>query len=129
MGKYTGKPYRPSNGSEGECFIGKFCENCIHEKFIHTQNMDDKKCNILTHSMCFGTDDAEYPKEWMYDENDRPTCTNYKYWNWGFDDDDGPFDPPIVLPDDPNQLCLPFLLDEVHENINQMSMIPENLLK
>lgn len=108
----AGKPYRPSNGTEGECFFNHYCDHCIHD------NGDDKLCDIIAASMAFDIDDPEYPKEWIYEqENERlngihPVCTKYKYWDWG-NDEDGRNVPPEPIPDDPNQLVLPFIIDEI----------------
>ncbi len=104
------RPYQPSNGTEGMWFCEKFCERCIHEKYSHTFNDDDKKCDILTRSMVYGVNDPEYPKEWIYDDSDEPTCTAWVKWDWnkGDDDDDngGWNDPPEPEQIDPNQLML-----------------------
>lgn len=107
------KPYRPSNGTEGEGFISTYCYNCIHE---NPSNELKPHCEILTATMCLGTDDEGYPKEWIYDTNNKPTCTKFKKWDWGNDGDpndpDNPKAPPV---EDPNQLCMPFELNEIQE--------------
>ena len=112
MGKYTRQKYRPSNGTEGECFMEDFCYQCIHEKWSHTQNDADKQCDILSRTLYLGTDDENYPSEWQYDDNDHPTCTAYKHWDWG-NDRDGWNEPPPEPVDAPNQLVMPFILDEI----------------
>jgi hypothetical protein len=89
------RKYVPSNGTEGEgfieafCwrffhwrFIEAFCWNCANEKWIHTFKDGDKKCDILSRSMIYRVEDEEYPKEWIYDENGKPTCTAWKEWDW-----------------------------------------------
>lgn len=108
-----GKPYRPSNGTEGMGFVAQFCEQCIHEKFIHTQCHDDKKCDILSRSFIYGLDDPEYPEEWIWLDG-APTCTAYQHWDWW----GGPWgddfrEPPSEPINDPNQLMLPFMIDEI----------------
>jgi hypothetical protein len=105
------KKYRPSNGTEGEGFMGCFCYQCIHD------NGDDKLCEIISLTMCLDVNDKDYPEEWTYDEQNNPTCTKFVKWDWGKDDDGNwiqPSPPPI---DDPNQLCLPFIFDELGINI------------
>ncbi|MFA6278444.1 MAG: hypothetical protein WC622_16980 [Pedobacter sp.] len=112
MGEYTGKRYQPSNGTEGEGFMGEFCDQCMHEKFCHTQNHDDAQCPILNKSLLDGD-----VKEWIYDENDKPTCTSFIKWDWG-NDEDGWNEPPYNHPinDPPNQLTMPLgLFEEVNE--------------
>ena len=56
--------YRPSNGSEGECFESQFCERC--EKDRH----DD--CPI--HNEVF----YAHVSQWIYDEDGEPTCTEFE---------------------------------------------------
>lgn len=61
------EPYMPSNGTEGQIFINRWCETCEHD------DEDSKKyCEILNLSLC-----GEQQKEWVYFEN-RPICTAYK---------------------------------------------------
>lgn len=110
MGQYTGQKYRPSNGTEGVGFMENFCYHCIHEKWSHTQNDADLKCDILSRTMYLNTDDHRYPEEWQYDENNHPICTAYRYWDWGGDGRNEPPPPPV---DDPSQLVMPFILDEI----------------
>lgn len=82
------KKYQPSNGTEGMIFMEHFCENCIHEKYLQDpEKFDDEKdkCRILSNSMIYSVNDPEYPIEWTYDENDKPTCTNWVKWDWDND--------------------------------------------
>lgn len=111
------KPYRPSNGTEGEWFIESHCHNCIRGKYEHTGDIKDNPCDIITRSWCCELNDPLYPREWIYDEKGEPTCTAWVKWTWGRDDDGNWIDPPQVPPDDPNQLCMPFIFDEL--NIKQ----------
>ena len=123
MGKETKKLYRPSNGSEGDWFINKYCNNCIHGKYEHTGDIQDKPCDILSSSFCYGIEDEKYPKEWQYDENNKPCCTNYSKWDWNQDDDGNWNDPPITDPPDPNQMCLPFIIEEIEINTLQPQLV------
>ncbi len=66
------KPYRPSNGEEGEWFMERFCYRCAQD------GGDEMKCPIIAASMCFNSDDAEYPKELIYNDQGRPTCTAFR---------------------------------------------------
>jgi hypothetical protein len=107
--------YRPSNGTEGMWFTSNFCEQCVHEKFMHTQCHKDKKCGILSASLMYGINEPEYPKEWVYN-SEEPTCTEFVKFDWGNDEDgwndpDGPDSP--FAPIDPNQLLLPFDIMEL----------------
>lgn len=106
------KLYRPSNGTEGEYFMSEHCYQCIHDN----PNYDAKapRCDIMTMTMFMSVDEPGYPKEWCYGEDGKPTCTKFKKWDWGNDGDPtDPDNPKAPIPEDPNQLCLPFIFDEI----------------
>lgn len=106
------KKYRPSNGTEGDCFMSKFCFQCIHDNPDY--NAKSPRCEIMTLTMCYGIGEPEYPKEWTYDANGRPTCTAWVKWDWGNDGDpNDPDNPKAPVPDDPNQLVMPFIIEDV----------------
>jgi hypothetical protein len=107
--------YRPSNGTEGEAFIYNWCSNCIHGKYEHDQSADS--CDIVTMAMCFDLNDKEYPNEWRYNSEGKAVCTAFVKWDWGKDEGDGLNEPPIIEPDDPNQLVMPFILNEIETKI------------
>jgi hypothetical protein len=96
--------YRPSNGTEGMIFMDEHCDKCFHDR--------NEDCEIIVASMLYDTNEPEYPKEWRYISNN-PTCTKFLRWR---DDGNDP-DEPIKRkpPDDPNQLCLPFVFNEIME--------------
>ena len=107
--------YRPSNGTEGMWFADKFCANCIHDNPDYEAK--EPRCEILTLTMCFDVTDKEYPKEWCY-EDGKPTCTKFKKWDWGNDGDpNDPDNPKAPIPISPNQLVIPFVVDEINENV------------
>lgn len=108
-----GESFRPSNGMEGMIFTEAFCERCIHEKFMHTQQHGDMQCDILNRTMLHDKVEDGYPTEWIYNDEGWPVCTAWKYWDWGRDDDGNWKEPPPAPIDDPNQLMLPFILDEI----------------
>lgn len=113
MGKWyqAGEPYQPSNGTEGMWFTENFCMNCIH---CDPNPEGEKQCDILCRSLLFKIGDKEYPTEWQYGDNDNPICTNWVKWDWDNDGNpDDPENPNWRPPDDPNQLCLPFIFDEI----------------
>lgn len=60
----------------------------------------ERQCEILADSMVFDVNDEEYPKEWIYGDDGKPTCTKHKYHDW---ENDGEPELPI---DDPDQLNL-----------------------
>ena len=61
--------YRPSNGSEGEWFMSRWCDRCVKDS-------EAKPCRILGRTMAFDTRDKEYPGEWIEDGNG-PKCTAF----------------------------------------------------
>jgi len=60
------KKYRPANSTEGDMFIGFWCENC--------QKRTD--CKIIFDTYDLQIDDPGYPKEWHYDDG-QPTCSAF----------------------------------------------------
>ena len=72
------KKYRPSNGTEGSIFIERFCAHCEHEKYIHTLDDKDKKCQILSNTFIYDIDDPNYPTEWQENDQGEEFCSNFK---------------------------------------------------
>ena len=68
----TNKRYKPSNGTEGDLFISEWCNLCAHYK-----DDNDDYCEILGLTFSLNIHHIDYPKEWIYDENEQPCCTNY----------------------------------------------------
>lgn len=70
------KPYQPSNGTEGEIFMSRFCQECQHD------NLDPETheggCDILLRTMAFSVGDDEYPSEWIIGTDGLPTCTAFE---------------------------------------------------
>lgn len=62
----TPKPYRPSNGTEGDDFYNKWCGQCSREDGARYG------CTIL--AVAFA---GNSPDEWIY-LNDTPTCTAFR---------------------------------------------------
>lgn len=117
------KPYQPSNGTEGMYFMAKFCDQCIHE---NPSPDVDPKCDIITCSMCFSIGDPGYPKEWIYDDNDKPCCTKFHKWDWNTDGDpNDPDNPKAPIPEDPNQLCLPFIHSDIDSAFIELPILYE----
>jgi len=56
----SGLKYRPSNESEGEYFMARWCDDCA------SRPKDNSICGILTATMFFDTEDEGYPFEWQY---------------------------------------------------------------
>ena len=113
----------PSNGTEGMTFIESFCSQCIHGRWMHYQESDEGKCEILSNSMIHGRpcydkdlkyDGWEWYTEWTLTRCEWK-CNQYKHWDWG-DDRRGRNEPPEPPPYDPNQLIL-FSFDERIDNL------------
>lgn len=62
-------PYRPSNGSEGEWFMSRWCERCV-------KDMPSKPCRIIGRTMALSVGEKGYPREWIEDD-DGPRCTAF----------------------------------------------------
>lgn len=85
-----GAPYRPSNGTEGLCFIAGWCEHCARDLEMNgtkrTEDCGDEDwCEILGRSF---RSDEPLP-EWIYGEDGQPKCTAFI-----------PFGEPIPAPKD-----------------------------
>ena len=65
------KPYRPSNGTEGEIFQEHFCYRC-------TKDSEASPCDILGRSFWNDLGDPDYPTEWIEnDDGSNPRCTAF----------------------------------------------------
>lgn len=70
--------------------------------------------------MCLSVTDKDYPKEWIYNRENKPICTSFVKWDWGNDGDpNDPDNPKAPIPENPNQLVFPFMIDEINNNVNQ----------
>lgn len=71
-------PYRPSNGTEGEGFMERFCERCERDRRWRLEERDP--CPILSDTMLYGVEDPAYPKEWVVDDDGHtnPRCTAFE---------------------------------------------------
>lgn len=97
----AGKPFMPSNGTDGMVFTEAFCDNCLNQ---HPDPDNPKQCfEILMKSLC-----DEQPPEWIFSNEGYPICTAWKKWDWNNNDEGGWNEPPPPEPEDPNQLLLPF---------------------
>lgn len=60
-----GTLYRPSNGTEGECFQDAWCEKCKADRAFR-ESGEEPGCDIIARSMAFNVDEPEYPREWVW---------------------------------------------------------------
>ena len=73
--------YRPSNGTEGHCFMEAWCGNCARDLFwSEGKDYDacapEEICSIIGDTMAYDKDHPKYPKEWVYGENG-PMCSAF----------------------------------------------------
>ncbi|HYG06492.1 MAG TPA: hypothetical protein VD865_08765 [Stenotrophomonas sp.] len=70
--------FRPSNGTEGACFIEAFCCQCARSEHLQPDACADSPagCLILDLTFLHDIEDAEYPDEWICDEAG-PRCTAF----------------------------------------------------
>ena len=73
----SGRPYRPSNGTEGMCFTETFCDRCEKDARYRETNDGEDGCPLLAASMLYDIGEAEYPSEWIEDERG-PRCTAFE---------------------------------------------------
>jgi hypothetical protein len=66
----TYRPYRPSNGTEGEMFMSAWCEKC-------SGDTAGNPCSILTLALALQIGDMDYPGEWQYSNMGTPQCTAF----------------------------------------------------
>lgn len=65
----AGEKYRPSNGTEGEMFMERWCYDCKKD-----ENHD---CPILGSTFFLDVEDPGYPTEWQYGPDGQPKCTAF----------------------------------------------------
>lgn len=78
MSHTAGESYRPSNGSEGEGFTERYCDRCERDARYRETHDGRDGCQILAASMLFDFGSPDYPKEWVYGSNCKPTCTAFE---------------------------------------------------
>lgn len=74
-------PYRPSNGIEGDMFMERFCYRCKRDAAFQKSGDGEDGCQIILGTMSFYTDNAEFPREWVSDDNVglvNPRCTAFE---------------------------------------------------
>ena len=70
--KRDGAKYRPSNGTEGEMFMERWCYRCTKD------DQQNVFCPIIAKTMAFDVDNPEYPSEWQYNPQGQPICTAFE---------------------------------------------------
>lgn len=72
----AGQKYRPSNGSEGDMFMSRYCCTCVKDQAFREDRGDS--CPIVAATFCYDEDDPLYPAEWVYGPDGQPTCLAYE---------------------------------------------------
>lgn len=74
----AGKPYRPSNGTEGMMFQAEWCEHCERDRHYQETMEPGTGCPIIADSLVLDASDKDYPHALTHDERGRPTCLAFK---------------------------------------------------
>lgn len=80
--KHAGEKYRPSNGTEGQQFLGAFCRRCQRDGAMRAGEPvdecdDDQRCDLIGLTMIHDVEAREYPTEWQYGKDGQPCCTAF----------------------------------------------------
>lgn len=67
--------YRPSNGTEGEMFMSRWCARCAKDNL--NPDTGEGGCEIIANAFAFDIADAEYPREWRYVDGE-PVCAAFE---------------------------------------------------
>ncbi|MEL6921116.1 MAG: hypothetical protein AAFO77_08825 [Pseudomonadota bacterium] len=67
------RPYRPSNGTEGDIFMAAWCERCARWNY----DDPDAVCMIQLRALAHSIDDPDYPEEWQYSDGGVPICSAF----------------------------------------------------
>lgn len=70
------RKYRPSNGTEGDWFMGLWCAKCERDKATRAGDFTNG-CEIIVRTMAHSIDEPEYPSEWQHRDNG-PICTAFQ---------------------------------------------------
>lgn len=78
----AGQKYRPSNGTEGDCFFSAWCRQCARDKALgEGADFDDCEegdlCDIIAKTYQYPATDDQYPIEWQYGKDGQPCCSAF----------------------------------------------------
>mgnify|MGYP004224667425 CR=1 FL=1 len=65
------RPYRPSNGTEGDIFMAQWCDKCALSDY------EGDGCMIQLRALAHRVDEPEYPAEWSFTNGGAPQCTAF----------------------------------------------------
>jgi hypothetical protein len=95
------RKYRPSNGTEGDMFMARWCFKCERERRV-LDGIDDPSegCEILARTLAVPEDDPDFPAEWTYQPGtgDLPLYSaRCSAWVPAGEDIPAPLDPEAVI--------------------------------
>lgn len=73
----AGQKYRPSNGFEGDLFMGSWCAHCSRDAAHRADPDGADGCPIIAATHALDVDDEGYPAEWQYGPDGQPRCTAF----------------------------------------------------
>jgi hypothetical protein len=71
------RAYRPSNGTEGDMFMERWCFRCTKDDAEH-----ERYCPIIARSMAHEVGEDGYPGQWIIGDDGQPRCTAFER-DWG----------------------------------------------
>lgn len=74
----AGEPYQPSNGSEGQMFMGMWCARCKADAAFRADMNSADGCEIIANTMAMSARDPDYPREWQYSTDGQPICRAFQ---------------------------------------------------
>jgi len=74
----VGEKYRPSNGTEGEIFMERWCADCQKDAAHRADPDRAAGCPIFGSVLMYSRDDDLYPTELQYGEDGQPRCTAFE---------------------------------------------------
>jgi len=74
----AGKPYRPSNGTEGADFEYQWCRRCVHDADFQRTGPGGDGCPIFFLVLLHDIGEPEYPCHWTHNAEGEPVCTAFE---------------------------------------------------
>lgn len=104
-----GRPYQPSNGTEGIIFHETYCTFCVKDVKFRKTEMPDDGCPIIVNTMIFSPGEKAYPKEFIYNDQGEGICTAYE----------------LELSDEEKKLKRAAELRKIRESAGQMNLLEQ----
>lgn len=68
--------FTPSNGTEGEIFMSRWCARCARDDF--DPETGEGGCPIIAYTMALREEDPDYPRDWRIGEDSQPMCVSFE---------------------------------------------------